>query len=40
MNLAIRGFDGLIAHGETFHNDRFPDFKAHFILANPTQTLA
>jgi type I restriction enzyme M protein len=35
MNLAIRGIDGQIAHGDTFHNDQFPDLKADFILANP-----
>ena len=35
MNLAIRGIDGQIAHGDTFHADRFPDLKADFILANP-----
>ncbi len=35
MNLAIRGIDGQIAHGNTFHNDRHPDLKADFILANP-----
>lgn len=35
MNLAIRGIDGQIAHGDTFHNDHFPDLKADFILANP-----
>ncbi len=35
MNLAIRGIDGNIAHGDTFHNDRHPDLKADFILANP-----
>jgi type I restriction enzyme M protein len=35
MNLAIRGIDGRIAHGDTFHNDRHPDLKADFILANP-----
>src|SRR5690606_16826358 len=35
MNLAIRGIDGQIAHGATFHNDRHPDLKAHFILAHP-----
>src|SRR6266545_4203738 len=35
MNLAIRGIDGLIAHGDTFHNDRHPDLKADFVLANP-----
>jgi type I restriction enzyme M protein len=35
MNLAIRGIDGQIAQGDTFHNDRHPDLKADFILANP-----
>jgi type I restriction enzyme M protein len=35
MNLAIRGIDGKIAHGDTFHNDRHPDLKADYILANP-----
>ncbi len=35
MNLAIRGIGGQIAHGDTFHDDRFPDLKADFILANP-----
>jgi len=35
MNLAIRGIDGQIAWGDTFHNDKHPDLKADFILANP-----
>jgi type I restriction enzyme M protein len=35
MNLAIRGIDGRIAHGDSFHADRHPDLKADFILANP-----
>jgi type I restriction enzyme M protein len=35
MNIAIRGIEGQIAHGDTFHNDRHPDLKADFILANP-----
>lgn len=35
MNLAIRGISGKIEHGDTFHNDRHPDLKADFILANP-----
>lgn len=35
MNLAIRGIDGQIKHGDTFHNDQHPDLKADFILANP-----
>jgi len=35
MNLAIRGIDGNVAHGDSFHNDQHPDLKADFILANP-----
>ena len=35
MNLAIRGIEGQIAHGDTFHNDKFPDLRADYILANP-----
>ncbi len=35
MNLAIRGIDAQIAHGDTFHNDAFPDLKADYVLANP-----
>ncbi len=35
MNLAIRGIGGQIAQGDSFHNDRHPDLKADFILANP-----
>ena len=35
MNLAIRGIDGQIAQGDSFLNDRHPDLKADFILANP-----
>ncbi len=35
MNLAIRGIDGQIAYGDSFHSDRFPDLKADYILANP-----
>ncbi len=35
MNLAIRGIDAHIAHGDTFHNDQHPDLKADFVLANP-----
>ncbi len=35
MNLAIRGIEGNIAQGDSFHNDRFPDLKADYILANP-----
>ena len=35
MNLAIRGIEGQISHGDSFHNDRHPDLKADYILANP-----
>ena len=35
MNLAIRGIEGQIAHGDSFHDDRHPDLRADFILANP-----
>ena len=35
MNLAIRGIEGQIAHGDSFRDDRHPDLKADYILANP-----
>lgn len=35
MNLAIRGIEAHIAQGDTFHNDRHPDLKADYVLANP-----
>jgi type I restriction enzyme M protein len=35
MNLAIRGIDAQIAHGDTFHADKHPDLKADWVLANP-----
>ena len=35
MNLAIRGIEGQIAHGDSFHNDQHPDLRADYILANP-----
>ena len=35
MNLALRGIEGQIAHGDSFHNDRHADLKADYILANP-----
>ena len=35
MNLAIRGIEGQIGHGDSFHNDRHPDLRADYILANP-----
>ncbi|BBO21251.1 MAG: DNA methyltransferase [Rhodocyclaceae bacterium] len=35
MNLAIRGIDAQIAHGDTFHQHAHPDLKADYVLANP-----
>ena len=36
MNLAIRGIENdNIAFGDSFHNDRHPDLRADYILANP-----
>ncbi len=35
MNLAIRGIDAQIGHGDTFHNDVHPDLKADYVIANP-----
>ncbi|NJL27819.1 MAG: type I restriction-modification system subunit M [Thermoanaerobaculia bacterium] len=35
MNLAIRGIDAQIGHGDTFHDDKHPDLKADYVLANP-----
>ncbi len=35
MNLAIRGIDAQIAHGDSFRHDGHPDLKADYVLANP-----
>lgn len=35
MNLAIRGIDARIAHGDSFHADGHPDLMADYVLANP-----
>jgi type I restriction enzyme M protein len=35
MNLAIREVFGQIEHGNSYYNDKFPDLKADFVLANP-----
>jgi len=35
MNLAIRGIDARIELGDTLMNDKFPDLKVDYILANP-----
>jgi type I restriction enzyme M protein len=35
MNLAIRGIDAKITHGDSLHNDQHTDLKADYVLANP-----
>ncbi len=35
MNLAIRGIYGDIELGNSYHDDKFPDLRADFVLANP-----
>ena len=35
MNLAIRGIEAHVESGDSFRNDRHPDLKADYILANP-----
>ena len=35
MNLALRGIEGDIRWGNSFHDDKHPDLKADYILANP-----
>lgn len=35
MNMAIRGIDADIQRGDSFHQDKFKDLKADYILANP-----
>ena len=35
MNLAIRGIEGNIKLGDTFHEDQHKDLKANFVIANP-----
>jgi type I restriction enzyme M protein len=35
MNLAIRGIDAKITHGDSFHQDQHSDLKADFVIANP-----
>lgn len=35
MNMAVRGIDADIRRGDTFHNDKHPDLKADYIIANP-----
>lgn len=35
MNLAIRGIFGNIEIGNSYYDDKYPDLKADFVLANP-----
>ncbi|HMN95291.1 MAG TPA: class I SAM-dependent DNA methyltransferase [Phycisphaerales bacterium] len=35
MNLAIRGIDAKITHGDSFHNDQHAKLKADFVISNP-----
>jgi len=35
MNLAIRGIDGNIQSGNSYYEDKFPDLRADFVIANP-----
>jgi type I restriction enzyme M protein len=35
MNMAIRGVGADIQYGDTLHNDKLPDLKADFVIANP-----
>ncbi len=35
MNLAIRGIDSKITHGDSFHDDQHKDLTVDYVLANP-----
>jgi type I restriction enzyme M protein len=35
MNLAIRGIDAKITHGDSFHNDQHVGLQADYVIANP-----
>ena len=35
MNLAIRGIFGQVELGNSYYDDKFPDMRADFVLANP-----
>ena len=39
MNLAIRGIDAQIAHGDTLHDDSHPDMRADFIVTTQQETI-
>jgi len=35
MNLAIRGVEGDIRFGDSYHDDKFPDLRADYVVSNP-----
>ena len=35
MNLAIRGAEGDIRIGDSYHEDKFPDLRAEYVVSNP-----
>ncbi len=35
MNLAIRGAEGDIRVGDSYHDDKFPDLRADYVVSNP-----
>ncbi len=35
MNLALRGAEGDIRIGDSYHDDKFPDLRADFVVSNP-----
>ena len=35
MNLAIRGAEGDIRIGDSYHEDKFPDLRADYVVSNP-----
>jgi len=35
MNLALRGAEGEIRTGDSYHDDKFPDLRADYVVSNP-----
>jgi len=35
MNLALRGAEGEIRMGDSYHDDKFPDLRADYVVSNP-----
>lgn len=35
MNLALRGAEGEIRMGDSYHDDKFPDLRVDFVVSNP-----